>query len=191
LIYFIKGNLFDVKPDSLIIESGGIGYEIFCTTKDISDISEKKGKEVFIYTYLVHKEDAMVLYGFTTEKNKKGFLELLKVDGIGPKLALKILSFYDVNYLFEVIEKEDIEGLRKIPGVGPKMAGKIIFDLKGKLPHFDETIFSNIENDLILSLVNLGYQEVLVKEKLKKHKPLTDNFEAEFKKLLKIMAGNK
>jgi Holliday junction DNA helicase RuvA len=189
LIYFIKGKLFEIKPDLIVVECSGVGYEIFCTAKEIAELSGKKGSEVTIFTYLSHKEDSMVLYGFLSEATKKGFTELLRVDGIGPKLALKILSFYDVNLLFQTIEKEDIEGLKKIPGVGPKMAGKIIFDLKGKLPNFDETQYTGIEHDLILALVNLGYIESDVKDKIRKAKPFSDNFQAEFKKLLKILSG--
>jgi len=189
LIYFIKGKLFDIKPDTLIIDNTGVGYEIFCTTKDISLASSKKGDEVFLYTYLVHREDAMILYGFLQEKTKKGFLELLKVDGIGPKLALKILSFYEVDILFNYIEKEDIDSLKKISGVGLKVASKIIFDLKGKIPTLSDEKPTGIEEDLINAMVGLGYQEQDVREKLKKLKPLDDTFEVEFKKLLKILSG--
>lgn len=188
MIYFIKGRIYQVKQDSVIIESNNIGYEIFLNNRDIEELTKKKGEEIVIYTYLVHKEDAMTLFGFLNEKNKNGFLELLKVDGIGPKLALKVLSFYQIDTLFEYIQKEDITSLKKIPGVGPKMAGKIIFDLKGIIPQFEEKSLTSIEKDLIDSITNLGYDEYVVMEKLKVIKPLSDNFETEFKKILKLLS---
>jgi holliday junction DNA helicase RuvA len=189
MIYFVKGKIFDVKPDCVIIENNGIGYEIFCSAKEIVELNSKIGFDITIYTYLSHKEDSMVLYGFLYEKTKSGFLELLKVDGIGPKLALKILSFYDVAILFNCIANEDIESLKKIPGVGLKMAGRIIFDLKGRLPSFNKTPVPALENDLILALVNLGYQENEIRDKINKMKPLSDDFQIEFKKLLKALSG--
>jgi holliday junction DNA helicase RuvA len=189
LIGFVRGNLFEIRNDSIVVDCSGIGYEIFCNLKDISELTPQKGREILIHTYLQHKEDTMMLYGFINEKTKKGFTELLRVDGIGPKLAMKILSRYDVGVLFKAIESEDIDSLKKIPGVGQKMAGKMIFDLKGKLPSFETTVVAGMENDLLNAMINLGYQESDIKEKLKKIKPLSSDFEAEFKKLLKLVAG--
>ena len=188
MIGFIRGVIFDVRNDSLLVDCNGVGYEIFCCLTDIAGLSSKKGEEIMVYTYLQHKEDSMVLYGFLTEKTKKGFLGVLKVDGIGPKLAIKILSFYDADTLFTAIEKEDMDSLKKIPGVGPKMAGKIIFELKGKLPSHEAPL-AGMESDLVNAMINLGYQETDVKEKLKKIKPLSYDFQTEFKKLMKLMAG--
>ena len=131
----------------------------------------------------------MNLYGFLSEKTKKGFLGLLKVSGIGPKLALKIFSYYDTDALFESIEKEDIKSLESIPGVGPKMAKKIIFDLKGVIPKLEEKEKPVIEKDLISAFINLGYREQEVIDKLNKIKPIGEDFEYEFKRLLKEVAG--
>ncbi|HOV14611.1 MAG TPA: helix-hairpin-helix domain-containing protein, partial [Spirochaetota bacterium] len=135
-----------------------------------------------------HKEEIMMLYGFLSEKNKKSFLELLKVDGIGPKLAQKILSFYEPDIFFQFVQKEDIDALKKIPGVGPKMANKIVFDLKGVIPQFETMNLSSFEKDLVTALTNLGYDENLVIEKIKLSKPLGENFEIEFKKILKLLS---
>lgn len=185
MISFIKGILFNIKNNSIIVECSGIGYEIFCTLKDISELRDNKNKEILIYTYLDHKEDAMTLYGFISEKTKNGFLGLLKVSGIGPKLALKILSHYDVDSLFESVEKEDVRSLESIPGIGPKMAKKIIFDLKGVLPKFEEKVKTVIEKDLISAFINLGYREIDIIEKINEIRPLSDNFEYEFKRIIK------
>jgi Holliday junction DNA helicase RuvA len=185
MINFIKGIIFDIKNNSIIVECSGIGYEIFCTLKDIAELADNKNKEVIVYTYLDHKEDSMTLYGFISEKTKNGFLGLLKVSGIGPKLALKILSHYDVDSLFESVEKEDVRNLESIPGIGPKMAKKIIFDLKGVLPKLEEKVKTGIEKDLVSAFINLGYREIDIIEKINEIKPLSDNFEYEFKRIIK------
>ena len=189
MINFIRGTLFEIKSDSIIIECSGIGYQIFCPLNDIAKLSEKKGEAVFLNTHLAHKDDSMLLYGFIEDKSKNGFLALLKVGGIGPKAAIKILSHYDVNSLFESVEKEDIKSLERIPGIGPKMAKKIIFDLKGVLPNMEEEKKSTMEKDLISAMVNLGYKEIEIKNKINDIKPLSENFELEFKRLLKKIAG--
>jgi Holliday junction DNA helicase RuvA len=189
LINFIRGLLFEIKSNSIIVECSGIGYKIFCPINDISKLTDNINKEVFLYTYLEHKEDSMNLYGFLSEKTKKGFLGLLKVSGIGPKLALKVFSYYDVDTLFESIEKEDIKSLESIPGVGPKMAKKIIFDLKGVIPKLEEKAKTGIEKDLISACFNLGYREQEIIDKLNKIQPLSEDFEFEFKRLLKEIAG--
>ena len=183
MIYFVKGKIAMVKGDSIIVESNGLGYEIFVNKKEIEDISKKVGAEVTVFTYLLHKEDNMLLYGFLSESGKASFMELLKVDGIGPKLAQKILSFYEPNHFFELVQKGDIDSLKKIPGVGPKMASKIIFDLKGVIPQFEKESYTGIERDIITSLTNLGYDEITVIEKIRMAKPLSDNFQNEFKNI--------
>ena len=189
MINFIRGLLFDIKSNSVIVDCSGIGYEIFCPINDLTKLAGNKNKEVFLYTYLEHKEDSMNLYGFLSEKTKKGFLGLLKVSGIGPKLALKVFSHYDVDSLFESIEKEDVRSLEGIPGVGPKMAKKIIFDLKGVIPKLEEKEKSIIQKDLISAFINLGYREQDIIEKMNRIKPIGEDFEYEFKRLLKEIAG--
>lgn len=192
MINFIKGQLYETTNNSVIIDCMGVGYEIFCPLGDIVQLSSKKGEEVVVFTYMSHREDSMTLFGFLKQKTKDGFKALLKVGGIGPKAALKILSHYDVEALFKSVEDGDIDSLKDIPGIGPKMAKKIIFDLKGILPAVEGgavSILSAIEKDLLSAMMNLGYKENDVKSKIKEIKPISDNFEVEFKKIIKKMAG--
>jgi len=189
MIAFLKGILFEVSHDSVLIDAHGIGFQVFLSTNDISKLYTKKNDEIFLHIYSQYKEDNVTLFGFLDKDAKSGFLDLIKVDGIGGKLALKILSFYDVKELFTHIENENIDSLKKITGVGPKMASKLIFHMKGKIPKYDDDNTTNLERDLILSLTNLGYDEAFVREKIKKNRPETSNFEIEFKKLLKILSG--
>jgi holliday junction DNA helicase RuvA len=189
MISFIKGRLSSIKDNSITIDCSGVGYEIFCTTIDIAKLSNQIEKDIIIYTHLIHKEDSMSLFGFIEEKTKKGFLTLLKVSGIGAKMAIKILSVYDKDFIFKAVENEDIKSLEMIPGIGAKMAKKIIFDLKGVLPAESDDYTSKEEKDLISAMLNLGYKENDIKSKIIQIKPLSDNFEENFKKLLKILAG--
>lgn len=188
LINYIKGSVVKIETDCLILDNNGIGYKIFCSPKELSQINP--GLEITIYTYLIHKEDNMTLFGFVKEKNLKGFEYLLKVDGVGPKLALKALSFYDIDEIYSAIESENIEKLKKIPGLGPKMVNKLLFELKGKLPDTFSTDSSDngFNRDIISALLNFGYQEADIKTALNKYKPETQDFQTEFKKYIKILA---
>lgn len=189
LIGFLRGQIFAIKTSSLLLDVQGVGYEVFCTSRDLGKNADKVGNEVMLYTHLVHKEDNMTLYGFISEKTKKGFLELQKVGGIGAKAAINILSHYDVDTLFSNIQQENVDILTKIPGIGLKTAKKIIFDLKGVIIS-DKEHENDYESDLLKSLVSLGYKESIVRDKIKKNHPLSNNFEEDFKKLLKLLSGN-
>lgn len=187
MIHFIKGILNSVKDDLVIVENNGIGFEIFLSSKDIEKISNKINNEVLIYTYLIHKEDNMNLFGFLTKETRVFFTELLKVDGIGPKLALKILGSVSPEELYRYIEEENIDMLKKIHGIGPKMVGKIILELKGKINTTFNTNFNPIEKEIISALVNLGYDEQIIIETIKKNKIESEDFEKEFKRILKLL----
>ncbi len=189
MINFIKGKICAIKGDSVVLENNGIGYEIFLTTKDIEKISDKKNSEIIIYTHLIHKEDSMMLFGFLKEETKNFFNELLKVDGIGPKLALKILSNVTPEEIKRYIQQEDTSMLKRIPGLGPKMVSKIILELKGKINLDLNKDITDFEKELISAFVNLGYDESLVVQVIKKNNIESDDFQKEFKRLLKIIAG--
>jgi Holliday junction DNA helicase RuvA len=190
---FIKGSLINITENSAVIDCSGVGYEILCTQSDIAKMSAMTGENILLHTQLVHREDSMTLFGFLDKKTKEGFLALQKVNGIGAKLALKILSFYEPDELFASVENEDIKSLENIPGIGAKMAKKIIFDLKGVLPSFEKADAKNsdtaAEKDLLSALINLGYRENDVRAKLIDMRPLAGSFEENFKKLLKSLAG--
>ena len=189
MINFIKGILVSLTPESIIVENNGIGYEIFLSTKEIEKLSSKINKEIMVYTYFIHKEDNMSLFGFLNKETKNFFIELLKVDGIGPKLALKILSNKEPEEIYTYIQEENTEMLKKIPGIGQKMVGKIILELKDKINITTTKNANNFEKELISALTNLGYDQAIVIEAIKKNKIETDDFEKEFKRLLKIVSG--
>jgi len=152
-------------------------------------ISDKINSDIIVYTYLLHKEDNMTLFGFLKNETKIFFTELLKVDGIGPRLGIKILSNINPEELYRYIQEEDTEMLKKIPGIGTKMIGKIILELKGKINLDLNKNINNFEKELISAFINLGYEENSIINTIKKHKIESNDFQKEFKKLLKILAN--
>jgi len=189
MIYYIKGTVFAIYNDTVIVEAGGIGYECLCSASDLGYFASKQGQNVTVYTYLSHKEDSMMLYGFSSAENRSGFMTLLKTDGIGPKLALKMLSSYSMSEIQAYIEAEDLTALKKIPGLGAKTAGKLILDLKGKIvmPKQSAPLPAGIAGDIMSALINMGYPEDSARAVLNEHPPESDNFETEFKRYMKLM----
>lgn len=192
MISYIRGLLTEISEDSIVIECNGIGYQCFCGVTDLGYFASiRDGQNVTVYTYLSHKEDSMTLYGFATKENRDGFLTLLKVDGVGPKMALKMLSAYKMSQIQAYIEAEDVNSLKKIPGLGTKGASKMILALKGKLvfPSQVSVLPIGITGDLISALVNMGYDESAVRACLNEHKPETEDFSREFKRYIKLIKG--
>lgn len=189
MIYYIKGVAVAVTEDAVIVETGGIGYQCLCGASDLGYFASHIGQNVTVHTYLSHREDGMTLYGFSSAENRTGFMTLLKTDGIGPKVALKMLSSYSMAEIQAFIEAEDLTALKKIPGLGAKTAGKLILDLKGKivLPKQAAPLPAGIVGDLISALMNMGYAEDSARALLEAHPPESDDFGVEFKKCLKLM----
>ncbi len=189
MIGLLRGKLIDIKFNSVIVDCSGIGFEVLCPLNDLMKNKPEINREILLFTHLIHRDDSMTLYGFFNEKTKEGFLNLLKVSGIGPKVALKIISHFDIDTLYKYVETEDINSLKDIPGIGLKTAKQIIFDLKGIFPKVETSQDSSYEKDLMKSMINLGYKDTDIKEKIKDIKPLTNEFEKDFKSLLRKLAG--
>jgi Holliday junction DNA helicase RuvA len=128
----ITGRLSEKRADTICIETGGIEWELAVPARSVDDFG-RIGDEAHAFTWLHHYEDGMRLYGFPSEADRAAFRELMKVEGIGPKQALRILSGIRPEALGAALEAEDLASLQKIPGVGPKMAQKMMLSLKGKL----------------------------------------------------------
>lgn len=131
MIAYIKGILTVVQDETIVIDVGGVGYEIVCPNPFIFQSSFNQELKVFTYHYV--REDLQVLYGFKNEDEKYLFIKLISVSGIGPKGALGILGSVDIPAFVSAIEQEDDKFLTTFPGVGKKTARQIILDLKGKL----------------------------------------------------------
>lgn len=156
---YIKGTLSQLFPTHVVVETCGIGYEI--QTSNSYRFQKYLEKEVQIYTSLIVREDAQLLYGFINEEEKEMFLSLIKVTGIGPKSALAILASSTPHEVKLAIENENDAYLTQFPGIGKKTARQIVLDLKGKV-----TITEENSDDLLQTQVNGNEQNQIISEAL-------------------------
>jgi len=171
MISFVKGQLCEIRENSMILEVGGIGYHIFAPLSTIERLPSV-GDTVKIYTYLYVREDALNLYGFITQDDLHVFKLLITVNGIGPKGALGILSVLTTDDLRFAVLSDDSKTIAKAPGIGSKTASKLILELKDKLKledafeqRLEQSLLNksqvsdakDIRNEAIQALVALGY----------------------------------
>ncbi|MEB7843725.1 Holliday junction branch migration protein RuvA [Mammaliicoccus sciuri] len=162
---YIKGIVSQLYPSHIVVEANGIGYEI--QTPNSYRFQSQLDKETQVYTQLIVREDAQLLYGFVNLEEKDMFLSLIKVTGIGPKSALAILATSTPNEVAIAIENENELYLTKFPGIGKKTARQIILDLKGKLIITEESeLFpetkdagQDVLEEALLALEALGYSK--------------------------------
>ena len=159
-------------PKQVFIDTNGVEWDL-CVPDSNLDMLPPVGNEAKIYTYLQHTDQLMALYGFASADERSVFLDLLKVDGVGPKGAIKIMSAVSSARLLDVLEKGDLEMLEKIPGVGKKTAGKMMLTLKGKLKLSENAGASVVHvaaaspyADVVMSLASMGYDKKLVEQKI-------------------------
>ncbi len=127
----LSGKILEKTPPEILLEVGGVGYEILCPMSSFYQMGE--GTQLSLYTHFYIKEDAQTLYGFISKDEKTLFKELIRVSGIGPKVALAILSNLDTATLINTVANEDDAVLAKIPGIGKKTAQKLIVEIKDRL----------------------------------------------------------
>jgi Holliday junction DNA helicase RuvA len=128
----LRGTLIEKQPPELLIEVGGVGYEIQMPMSCFYELPEI-GQEAIIYTHFVVREDAQLLYGFNTVRERALFREVIKANGVGPKLGLGILSGMSATQFVACVEREDISTLVKLPGVGKKTAERLVVEMKDRL----------------------------------------------------------
>ena len=162
MIAYIKGIVTEKNINTVVVECGGIGYDIFATGRDIDKLS--KGREVLIHTYLRISEDAHTLYGFLNKDDMDMFKKLIGVNGVGPKAALSIMSTLSGFDLKMAIVSEDHKAISAAIGVGVKIAKKIILELKEKVDidgiasiEVNDTEGSSVATEAVEALVSLGY----------------------------------
>lgn len=132
MISYVKGPLIDIWEDMIVVEAGGLGYNIH-VPMSVLEAFPKTGTQVQIYTSLQVREDAMTLYGFLTRQDLQMFKQLMGVSGIGPKAALGLLSALRSDDLRMAIISGDAKAISRAPGIGPKTAQRVILDLKDKI----------------------------------------------------------
>jgi Holliday junction DNA helicase RuvA len=167
MIALIRGQLVEKRPGMVIVETQGIGYQVFVSVNTLYDLPEM-AQAVHLHIYTHVREDLLQLFGFSTLLEKEIFQILISVSGIGPKLALNILSGIAPDELLASLQSEDVTRLMAIPGVGRKTAERLVFDLKEKVreiagrgkprPELKKRKDQLVE-DVISALVNLGYKK--------------------------------
>ncbi|MGD1074968.1 MAG: Holliday junction branch migration protein RuvA [Thermodesulfovibrionales bacterium] len=165
MIGSLRGKLISKRPDNVLVEAGGVGYLVSVPVNLLSTLPIE-GSEVFFYVHTHVREDALQLYGFLSEDDKKIFTTLLGVTGIGPKMALNILSGIPVKDFLLALDTEDVAMLCRIPGLGKKTAHRLILELKEKLPAAVREPKDRVFEDTLSALVNLGYKRSQAQESL-------------------------
>ncbi len=178
MIATLTGKVLLIYGDRAVVDVSGVGYEVFLTTDGLSRLPEK-GNDVFLFIQTQVREDAITLFGFIEEEEKEMFLILKSVSGIGPKLALGILSGIKVGELCQAIAESDVKRLITLQGIGKKTAERICVDLKDKMSHLQvgvddsggvgvvaTTNASSAISDTLSALTNLGYQDPVARQAL-------------------------
>ena len=160
MIGFLSGRLIKATGGQIILSVHGVGYELSCSEMSLREIENKNFVQLWVYTYV--KEDKIQLFGFSSEREKKWFLSLIRIQGIGPKIALQILSVKKGDDLSIMIEKEDINSLASLPKIGKKTAKQMILSLKGCLKEEllkEKSDFDPSRENIASALMNLGFKK--------------------------------
>ena len=159
MIGHLKGQIISKNPPEILLEVSGIGYELLCPMSTFYELGNLND-EILLFTHLSIKEDAHTLFGFISKDEKNIFRELIRVNGVGPKVALAILSHLSVPSLIECIANEDSDLLAKTPGIGKKTALKLIVELQDRLSKVELTS-SSISNNAIQKSSNPNTQQAI------------------------------
>ena len=194
MIGFLKGRLAAKNPPGLMIDVAGVGYELEAPMSTFYGLPAL-GEPVALFTHLVVREDAHVLYGFGTEAERRLFRALLKVSGVGPKIALGILSGASVEDFLRTIEAEDVAMLTRIPGIGRKTAERLIVEMRDRLATPESTPGApaaggpaSAEAEAYDALVALGYRPAEATRLLKGAGPGTHSTEELIRRALQSAA---
>jgi len=166
MIGYLEGVVFDVTTDHLILKTNGVGYEILTTNQTLADAQMVMGQNISLWIYSHIREDAFSLFGFLTKPEKDFFMQLLKVNGVGPKMALTMMSGGPLAQIQNWIEAGDAKALSSLPKIGKKTAEQIILTLQGKLVIIETKTKgpqkSETHRQIASALVNLGFKPQLV-----------------------------
>ena|ERR1700682_2530156 len=199
MIAFLRGKILEKHPNQVIVETGGVGYDVLIPVSTFSALPEA-GSEVKLRIHTHVREDALALFGFLTSEEKTIFERLISVSGIGPKLAITVLSGLATPDLIGAIRNSAVDQLVRIPGVGKKTAERIILELKDKLEGVGPvsgsgqiekpmTTLSVVEQDVISALLNLGCNRPTAEVAVRKAKAAgaASEFEPLFRRSLELV----
>src|SRR6476646_6356771 len=171
MIAYLRGRLISRHPNQAIVETSGVGYDVTISVPTFSGLPPL-GSEVALHIHTHVREDQLALYGFLRPDEKQLFEKLLTVSGIGPKLAITILSGMPAEDMVNAIRGNDVARLTKIPGIGRKTAERMVLELRDKLPAVGEEVAATVpalnavQEDVLSALVNLGYQRAAAEKAL-------------------------
>jgi Holliday junction DNA helicase RuvA len=193
MIAHLRGKLISKHPNQAIVEAGGVGYDVVISVPTFSELPGLNAEvSLFIHTHV--REDALALFGFLRPQEKQLFEKLLSVSGIGPKLAITILSGMPAEAMIAAIKGNNVASLTRIPGIGKKTAERMVLELRDKLDTFSVSAevtaaATPVEEDVISALVNLGYQRPLAEKALARLGNVSDeSFDTLFRKAMAAMA---
>ncbi|WPC03911.1 Holliday junction branch migration protein RuvA [Pseudomonas benzenivorans] len=167
----LRGTLAEKQPPHVIVDVNGLGYELEVPMTTLYRLPSV-GEPLTLHTHLVVREDAHLLYGFFEKRERELFRELIRLSGVGPKLALALMSGLDVDELVRCVQAQDTSALVKVPGVGKKTAERLLLELKGRFKAWEAVpgmtalvveprgadAVSSAENDAVSALISLGYK---------------------------------
>jgi Holliday junction DNA helicase RuvA len=190
MIAHLRGKLIEKEPSRVVIDANGVGYEVFVPLSTFTAMPNA-GVEVSLDIHTHVREDIIALYGFSSKQERRVFEKLIGISGIGPRLAVTILSGGSIEGLVGAIRKGDLGRLTSIPGVGKKTAERIVIELRDKLKDFAEgPAKSTVETDVLSALENLGYShpiaEAAMNRALDGHEEAAA-FDVIFKRTLQIL----
>jgi Holliday junction DNA helicase RuvA len=193
MIAHLRGKLISKHPNQAIVEAGGVGYDVVISVPTFSELPGLNAEvSLFIHTHV--REDALALFGFLRAQEKQLFEKLLSVSGIGPKLAITILSGMQAEAMIAAIKGNNIASLTRIPGIGKKTAERMVLELRDKLDTFSVSAeitaaATPVEEDVISALVNLGYQRPMAEKALAKLGNVSgESFDTLFRKAMSALA---
>jgi Holliday junction DNA helicase RuvA len=172
MIAFLRGRVLDKGPGRVVVDVQGVGYDVYVPLSTYYEVGEV-GRDVTLRIHTHVREDALLLYGFLTELEQQAFEHLITISGIGPKLAVSVLSGIEPRELVAAIQRADVARLTRVPGVGRKTAERIVLELKDKLgalmvPTPGEKTpaapADRLRDDLLSALQNLGYHRPLAEK---------------------------
>ncbi len=192
MIAHLRGKLISKHPNQAIVEAAGVGYDVTISVPTFSELPSL-GTEISLFIHTHVREDALALFGFLRAQEKQLFEKLLSVSGIGPKLAVTILSGMEADTMVAAIKGNNVAALTRIPGIGKKTAERMVLELRDKLDAFGipaaVAVVSPVEEDVISALVNLGYQRPVAERALARvERTAGESFDGLFRKAMAALA---
>ena len=198
MIGLLRGNILQKQAPDLLLDVNGVGYELLASLTTFIDLPEIN-QEVTLYTHLIVREDAHTLFAFSSIDERALFRTLIKVNGVGPKMGLAIVSGMTANEFAQRVHNNDVSGLTKLPGVGKKTAERLIIEMRDRLPKPSEQsqldgitappALRNLEDEAVAALLALGYKPTQASQMVAKYSNGGLSVEEIVRKALKASLG--